>query len=578
MKNAVGLVVVCLAAYAAAYFFYSRFLAEKILKLSRDRMCPSCEYEDGIDYVPTRPSVLFGHHFSTIAGLGPIVGPAIGVIWGWLPALLWVVFGTIFLGAVHDLSTLYLSLRHQGQSIGGLTEKLIGPRARLLFLVLIFFILALAMGVFAQIMSKLFSLPAPAGRPEAVFPSAALIFIAMLIGFVVYKVKRFGLLWPTIIGVTLMGLAIWWGEAHPVRAIFGHEISATDYVLVLLLYSFAASVLPVWLLLQPRDYINSFQLFAGLALIYLGIMVGHPNIQAPAFQFSPAGAPSLFPFLFITIACGAISGFHNLVCSGTTARQIRCETDCRPIGYGAMLTEGVLAVGVIVACTAVVSSGSSWADMYSNWQVVDKNKLSYFIEGSGRLIGCLGVPPAVAANFIAVMCVSFAMTTLDSGTRLLRYNIEELGQSSGMPLIKKVCGNRYAASAIAIAAIGYVALLQVSQTLPDGTVVKKPVGMILWILFGTTNQLLAGLGLLLASLFLYKQGKNIIYTALPMVLVLVFTLAATVINLHKFWMDRSWSVFWVGLAILILSVWLIVEAALAFMGGRGKAGPDEEGA
>jgi len=569
MVNSLLIVVVCLAAFVAAYLVYSRFISEKILKLDPSYECPSREFEDGIDYVPTRSSVLFGHHFSTIAGLGPIVGPAIGVIWGWLPAVLWVVLGTIFFGAVHDLTTLYLSLRHQGKTIGSLTEKLIGPRARLLFLILIFFILALAMGVFAQIMAKLFSFPAPAGRPEAVFPSGALILIAILIGTMVYKIQRLGLLGPTILGIALMGLAIWYGAGHPIRSVFGYELGLTSWVFILLGYTFVASVLPVWLLLQPRDYINSFQLFAGLILIYLGVLIGRPEIQAPAFQAAPEGAPGLFPFLFITIACGAISGFHNLVCSGTTVRQIASETDCRPIGYGGMLTEGALAVGVIVACTAVVSQGSSWPEMYGSWKLVGEKKLSYFIEGSGELIGNLGRPPKVAANFIAVMCVSFAMTTLDSATRLLRYNVEELGQALGVPALAKILGNRFVASAIAVAAIGYFALLKISQTLPDGTVVMKPVGAILWTLFGTTNQLLAGLGLLLVTLYLYQKGRRIIYTAVPMAVVLVFTLTATVINLMKFWADRSWSVFWVGLAVLALTVWLIVEAAMAFKRRKG---------
>ncbi len=564
MVNALLIVILCLAAFILAFIFYSRFIAEKILKLDPNRPAPSHQLEDGLDYVPSNRYVLFGHHFSSIAGLGPIVGPAIGVIWGWLPAVLWVVLGTIFFGAVHDLATLYLSMRHQGKSLGALTEKLIGKRARAMFLVLIFFILSLAMGVFARIMGVLFSTPPPAGRPAAVFPSAALIVIALVIGASVYRIKRLGLLFPTVAGVALMGLAIWYGTGHPVRTLFGHELTLTNWVVILLAYTFVASVLPVWLLLQPRDYINSFQLYAGLLLVYLGVLVGRPYIQAPALQASPEGAPLLFPFLFITIACGAISGFHNLVSSGTTVRQIDSERDARFVGYGGMLTEGILAVGVIVACTAVVSVGSSWGEMYASWSLVDKHKLSYFIEGAGLLIGGLGIPPHVAATFIAVMCVSFAMTTLDSATRLLRYNVEEIGDSFGSRVLKGVLGNRFVASAVAVAAIGYFALLKVHETMPDGTVVEKPVGIILWVLFGTTNQMLAGLGLLLATLYLYRKGRRIIYTALPMVLVLIFTLTATLIKLYQFWTDRSWSVFWVGLAVLVLAIWLVVESAIAF--------------
>jgi len=575
MINALFLIVASLAAFVLAYRFYARFIGEKVLGLDAGRRAPSHEFEDGLDFVPSNRFVLFGHHFSTIAGLGPIVGPAIGVIWGWLPALLWVVIGTIFFGAVHDLSTLYLSMRHRGRSIGALTQELIGKRARAMFLVLIFFILSLAMGVFAQIMAKLFSTPPPAGRPEAVIPSASLIAIALVIGTLVYKVRRLGLAAPTVLGIVAMGLAIWYGAGHPVNSVLGHRLTLPDWVIILLGYTFIASVLPVWLLLQPRDYINSFQLYAGLLLLYAGAVIAAPAIQAPAFRASPQGAPMLFPFLFITIACGAISGFHNLVSSGTTVRQIDNEGDARFIGYGGMLTEGILAVGVIIACTAVVSFGSSWSQMYGSWAEVDKRKLSYFIGGAGELISGLGVPAGVAANFIAVMCVSFAMTTLDSATRLLRYNIEEIGQSLGNRTLARFLGNRFVASGVAVAAIGYFALLKVRETLPDGTVAAKPVGMILWVLFGTTNQMLAGLGLLLVTLYLYRKGRPIIYTAVPMVLVLAFTVTATVVKLHQFWIDRSWNVFWVGLAVLALAVWLVIETVMAFRKER-PAGRESE--
>jgi len=576
MINSLLIVVMCLAAFGLAYAFYARFLAQKVLKLDPTRAAPSHRFEDGVDYVPSNRFVLFGHHFSTIAGLGPIVGPAIGVIWGWLPALLWVVLGTIFFGAVHDLSTLYLSMRHDGKTIGGLTEALIGKRARVLFLVLIFFILSLAMGVFAQIMGKLFapplqvagclavdSLPSSGGRPEAVFPSAALIVIAMFMGVVVYKVRKAGLLIPTIIGIILMAAAIIYGADHPVRVIMGHVMAQQEWVLILLAYTFVASVLPVWILLQPRDYLNSFQLYAGLALIMLGVFIGRPYIQAEALRIDPAGAPLLLPFLFITIACGAISGFHNLVSSGTTVRQIDNEGDARFIGYGGMLTEGVLAVGVIVACTAVLSGGAgSWLEMYESWGLVDKRKLSYFIEGSGGLISNLGVGRDVASTFIAVMCVSFAMTTLDSATRLLRYNIEEIGQSFSMAAIKKALGNRFVASGLAVAAIAYFALLRIEG---------QPVGMVLWVLFGTTNQLLAGLGLLLATIYLYRKGRPVVYTMVPMVVVFAFTLTAVGIKLYQFFMEGAWSVFWVGLAVLVLAVWLTVESVLSFKREKSRS-------
>ncbi len=551
MINSLWIAFGSILAFVLAYIFYSRYIGEKILGIDPDRKTPSHQFNDGLDFVPSRREVLFGHHFASIAGLGPIVGPAVAVIWGFLPALLWIVFGAIFLGAVHDFTTLFVSIRHKGVTIGALTEKIISRRARVLFLFLIFFILALAMGVFANKVAILFSVPLDkGGQPDAVVPVFSLIAIAVVIGILVYKVKRIGLLVPTLIGVLLMLASIYLGVLFPVT-----RFTFNQWVIMLLFYTYFASILPVWLLLQPRDYINSYQLYIGLFLIYLGLIVFHPQISAVPVRYSPGNAPPMLPFLFIIVACGAISGFHNLVSSGTTARQINSEKDARIIGYGGMLTESLLAIGVLLACTAALGNREAWLETYSDWNTVNRDALGNFIFGAGHIISHLGIPASIARAFTAVVCVSFAMTTLDTATRLLRYNIEEIGKSFGIEFLSRVLGNRFVASLIAVSAIGYFAMMKIQG---------KSVGAVLWQLFGTSNQLLAGLGLLMVTLYLIQKRKPFWITLIPMIFVISFTGIAMVLKLRTFYTDHNWTVFAVGLAILILALWLMVEALIAF--------------
>ncbi len=578
-----------------AYFIYARFLQEKIFRLMPDEKLPSREREDGIDFVPTRRGILFSHHFVSIAGLGPIMGPAIGVIWGWLPAFLWVFFGSIFLGAAHDFGALVISLRNEGRSIGEVVRDLIGFRAGTLFMLVIFFLLALAMGVFAMVVAVLFT----DFHPMAIIPVFALIPIAMLVGYMMYK-KNVAPVIATIIGVLLMFGMIEVGLQHPVPIyqIFlpselrsqisgleksgiipdtirpgpvaqyfsgaGEEESAglintarirsVDlWIYILLIYAFFASVLPVWFLLQPRDYLNSFKLYIGLILIYGGLFISNPKVMAPPLHLGAEGSPPLFPFLFIIIACGAISGFHNLVSSGTTSRQLGRIRDAKFISYGGMLTEGLLAVVVIIACTATFGTKAAWLSQYGNFEAMNKlgPKLNTFIEGSGYLISQLGIPKEFAIGLISVVVVAFAMTTLDSGTRLMRYNIEALGATFKIKPLK----NRYLSSLIGIVAIGYFALMKIGGV---------PAGMTLWELFGTTNQLLAALGLLAISVYLFEIRRRSIYFTIPMGFMLVITLTAMVLKLIDFWNAKSLPLLITGGAILILAVWLLVEAFILF--------------
>lgn len=525
--------------FFGAYILYSRFISRNLFKLNNANITPAHRFRDDVDYVPTHKTVLFSHHFVTIAGLGPILGPAIAVIWGWVPAFLWIFFGCIFIGAVHDFGALVLSVKHDGRSVGDIAKDMIGSRARLLFLFIVFFILALAMGVFALVISTLLG---PNYHPEVVVPSGSLMLIAMIIGYLVYK-RNINVGIATVIGLILMIIAVVAGVRFPVTG-----ISQAVWIYILLIYAFFASSLPVWLLLQPRDYLNSFQLYLIMGLMYLGIFVAHPSIVAPAINHSATDLPSLFPFIFIVIACGAVSGFHSLVSSGTTSKQLSRETQARPIGYGGMLIEGLLAVVAVLACSAGFKSTEAWHGHYSGWQAAKGlgPKLGAFITGAGSFLSGLGIPSAIAEAFVAIVVVGFALTTLDSATRLLRYNIEDIGRS----LRIKPLGNRFLASLLAVVSIGYFALMKAGTTL--------------WELFGTTNQLLAGLCLILLSIYLYKHKRPTLYVIIPMVFMLIITVWAMIIKLNEFWKTQSWSLFIIGGIVFVLAIWLVFEGLVIF--------------
>ena len=493
--------------------------------------------------MPANRYVLFGHQFASITGLSPMLGPAIAVIWGWLPALAWVVLGAVFVGAVHDFGALAVSIRARGLSIGKVTESLVGPRAKTLFHLLIFFLIALAMGVFVHVVATLFS---PAFYPESVLPTAVLMLVAVGIGVAIYRLG-----WDiralTLAGLPVLLLLVWAGIRYPVTG-----PSLAQWKWLLLIYSFAASVLPVWLLLQPRDYLNSLLLYAGVAAMYAGFFLTNPSFAAPVLEVAPAGAPAMFPFVFIVIACGAASGFHALVSSGTSAKQLDRETDAPLVGYGAMLGESLLGVMAVLACTAGFVSRQDWLARYQSWETADSlgGNIAAFIAGTTRFLSTLGFSAELATVAVAVLVVSFALTSLDSATRLLRYNVTEIGETLGVAPL----GNRYVASAIAVAAIWFFAFFQVRGEFA---------GLVLWQLFGTTNQMLAGLALLAITVYLLRRGKPIVYTLAPMLLILVSTLSAMSINLAGFWADAQWTLLATGTAILVLAVWLTGEAWIA---------------
>jgi carbon starvation protein len=536
-------VLACFAVYFAGYLLYSRFLAEQVFSLRPDAVTPAHSMEDGVDYVPTRPLVLFGHHYASITGLSPMLGPAIAVVWGWLPAMIWVVAGSILIGCVHDFGALVISVRARGLSIGAIAEGLIGKRAKSLMHAIIFFAIALAMGVFAYVVGLLFSADY---YPESVVPSGAILAAAMLIGWLVRKRGRS--LMPLVAIAFVVTLAVVVASpSMPVR-----WASSAGWTWVLLAYAWLASVLPVWSLLQPRDFLNSLLLYLGLGLTYVGFFILRPEFAAPMVDAHPVGAPPMYPFVFIVIACGAASGFHSLVSSGTTAKQLDRETDARPIGYGAMIGESLLGLAAVLACTAGFVSPAAWKHHYADWASIQGlgSSMSAFIEGATRFVAVVGLPEQTARTLIAVVVVSFALTTLDSATRLLRYNIEEIATSIRFPPLQ----NRYLSSTLAVVAISFFAFYRIEG---------QSAGLVLWQLFGSTNQLLAGLALLTVSLYLMQRRRFALPFLLPMVFMMITTLIAMTIKLLSFWRDGNSTLLFVGGAITFIALWLVVEAALA---------------
>lgn len=568
--------LLALVAYFLAYRFYAGFLSRRVFELDDERETPAHTLRDEVDYVPARPAVLFGHHFASITGLAPMLGPAIAVIWGWAPALIWVVLGACLVGCVHDFAALVISVRHEGKSVGQVAEGVLGPRSRSLFHAIIFFGVALAMGVFVLVIATLFEkVPnvetGAVGYSTAVFPSALLMVVALISGVLLYR-KGWPLAPVIAVGFLIELISIAVGMRLPTLGLPEEFWPTADrWKWILIGYGFIASVLPVWALLQSRDFLNSLLLYLGLGLAYIGFFVLGPSFDAPAFAATPADAPPLLPFVFITIACGAASGFHGLVSSGTTAKQLDRESHARSIGYGGMVGESLLALLATLACTAGFGSSALWHDHYESWGAAQglTAKIEAFINGTTGFVTTLGVSEPLGRALIAMVVVSFALTTLDSATRLLRFNVEEIAVSARL----KVLSNRYVSTAIACGAIALFAFYKIEEVV-DGQVVTKPAGLALWALFGTTNQLLAGLTLTLVSLWLRSRGKPSWPTAIPAVFMMGSTLTAMTVNLRAFAPGGAKAdtlLFGVGGMLWLLGVWLLIEAALAIRSARRSA-------
>ena len=574
--------------FIVAYHTYGRWLARKIFGLDRNAIVPSQQLRDDVDFIPTKKEVIFGHHFTSIAGTGPIVGPAIAVFWGWLPALLWVVLGSIFIGAVHDFGALVVSLRNRGQTVGEIAGRLINPRVRVLFLLILFAALTVVLAIFGLVIAVIF-----ARYPAAVLSVWIEIPIAIAIGYWVYH-KGGRLLIPSIMALIILYVGIYlgvYGEFTLGQQTYLFQLApfagnaVVIWTVILMGYCFVASIMPVWTLLQPRDYINSHQLLVALALLVGGLFVacltGQADISsAPAIAATPpVGAPPIWPFLFITIACGAISGFHCLVSSGTSSKQVESEVDAQYIGYGAMLLEGALAVIVILACCAGVGMGvpgedggilqaqDAWNSRYGGaWgEFRLPQKVGAFVDGGANFISSLGIALPLATGIVAVLVASFAATTLDTATRLQRYVVQELGTT----LKIKPLQGKYAATGLAVVLGGSMAMI------PGPTGKIGTGGLLLWPLFGATNQLLAGLAFMVIVFYLWRRNKPIVFAVLPMVVMLIlpgWALAWQLFNSDSGWLvaqEKNFLLGSIGIGTLCLQVWMVVEGMMMFSRTKG---------
>ena len=569
--NSLLVAAICFVGYLIAYHTYGRYLGKKIFKLSPVAKCPSTALRDDVDFVPAKKEVLFGHHFTSIAGLGPIVGPAIAIIWGWVPALLWIVFGAIFMGAVHDLGTLVVSMRAKGRSIGDLVSDLINPRVRQLFLWIIFFELWIVIAIFALIIAILF------GRyPQAVIPVWFEIPIAVWLGYMIYKRGKnpvpFG-----IAAVIIMYLTVVIGAYLPLNMpelqISGLTLTPIMiWIVILFIYAFIASTLPVQRLLQPRDYINGHQLIVALGLLFIGVIVARPAFVAPALNASPEGAPLMIPMIFVVIACGAISGFHALVSSGTSSKQCDLETNAKFVGYGGMLMEGGLSVLVIVACGAglglglaikggaVLTGTAAFTHHYASWAAAAGlgSKLDAVVVGSANLMASYGIPMKIAITIMGVFLVSFAATTLDTATRIQRYVIAEMGASwKAKPMT-----GRYVATFIAVITAMVLAFYS-----GDGKG-----ALTLWPLFGTVNQLLAALALLVLTIYLLRKKLPTWIAFFPFLFMVVMDGWAMLINIKSFSATGKTFLLVMAVIIFVLMLWMIAEAIGASRVLERKAG------
>ncbi|MEO0124036.1 MAG: carbon starvation protein A [candidate division WOR-3 bacterium] len=515
--------------FLIAYNLYGRIL-ERLFNVSPENKTPAHYKYDGVDYVPAKNwLVLFGHHFSSIAGAGPILGPVIAcAVWGWGPAILWIVIGSIFVGGVHDFSSLMLSLRNDGRSIGDTTETTLGVRAKIIFSLFVWLSLILVIAVFAASAAKTLET-----TPEIVIPTFGIIPTAILVGLMLYH-WRVNTILSTIIGVGMLFGLILLGWYVPIKWTYYGWLFT-----LLLVYAYTASILPVNIILQPRDYLSFFVLFFGLIVGYLGVIITHPNVNTPSFVSFSGKEGYLFPMMFVTIACGAISGFHSLVASGTTSKQLNNERDAKRIGYGAMLTEGILStLAIIAVCAGLYWYGGKEGFVYPEL-IKGGNWIGAFGKGYGQItkpiLGALGM-------FIGItMLKTFIVTTLDTATRITRYIGTELfGERLGIGFMK----NMYINSAIVIGLATYLAIGPWQN---------------IWPVFGASNQLVAALALLVVTTWLLSKKKNSLYTLIPAIFMLLVTITALILQAVKFFFTQKIMLGIISIILLVLAGFMIEE-------------------
>lgn len=531
-----AIILIGIVMFALAYRYYGRWL-DKQFDIDPERVTPAYKNYDGVDYVPARTPVLMGHHFSSIAGAGPIVGPIIAVsFFGWLPAVLWIIVGSILIGGVHDYSALVVSIRHKAKSVAQVAKRMMSPTAHKLYLVFIWLAMVYVLTAFVDLTAA--SFVADGGVASS---STMYIAIALVLGYLGYR-KRYSLNSLSLVFVPLVFFIIWLGQLIPMGSppALAHGDPKTTWAAILLGYCFFASITPVWALLQPRDYLSSFLLIACVLGGLSGIVFGSHTYDVKPFLGFSTNIGMLFPALFITIACGACSGFHSIVASGTTSKQLNNESNARPVAYGSMLTEGLLA---LISVSAIVVVGGTLSG---------KAPPVVFAEGMGRFVGTLGISPALGTSFGLLALSTFLLTTLDTGTRLARYILEEFFNVWGIKA-------HIAATLVTLVLPMWLSLTQFSDA--QGNVV--PVWRAIWPVFGATNQLLGALALLTVSVWLRRTGRRSFFTVIPM----IFMFAVTLLALAQLVLKEQFTVIGVIAGLLfVLALVLIVEAVRAFGG------------
>lgn len=509
-----------------AYFTYGRFVSNK-LKINNKNVTPAHTLEDGIDYVPSKVPVVLGHHFSSIAGAGPIVGPIIAVAFGWIPAVIWILVGGIFFGAVHDITSMIASMRHEGKSIGFIIQKYIGKQGKQLFMYFCFATLILIIAVFADIVAKTF-----VNNPSAASSSAMFVILAIAFGLVNRATgnKKYALVFTSVIGVVLMYYFIYLGIQLPIA------LGYNTWVVLLMIYAFTASVTPVSILLQPRDYLSSFLLYGLIVISVIGIVAANPDIKMDSqVQVNAEGLGYIFPVLFVTVACGAISGFHSLVASGTTSKQIDKENDAKIIGFGGMLIESFLAIISIGAVIVMTRSE------YTSALTLD-GPVTLFSKGLGSIISTIGISEDLAITFVALTVSAFALTTLDTCTRLARFTFQEYFEDVDNKVGRAFVSNRYLATFI-------VVVLSMLLLASGGFTT-------LWPIFGSANQLLAALALLAVAIWLIKKKVNPTFVLIPTFFMFTVTLSSLLLFAIQNYNSGTYILSFIAGLLFLLSIML----------------------
>ncbi|MFR3567398.1 MAG: carbon starvation protein A [Paraclostridium sordellii] len=538
--NSLTLLLVSAIILFIGYVCYGGYLAKK-WGVDDNIKTPAHTKYDGVDYVPAKSPVLLGHHFASIAGAGPIVGPIQAAVFGWIPVALWVLIGSIFFGGVQDFGSLFASIRHDGKSIGEIIEFNMGRKGKKLFSLFAWLTLVLVVAAFANIVADNF-----VSTPQAASASMFFIILAILFGIAVYRFKM-PLIPATIVGVILLFGCIYLGFLFPI------VLSKQTWIILLMIYIFVASVTPVWILLQPRDYLNSYLLYAMIIGALLGIFILRPEIQMEGFVGFNVEGQYLFPFLFVTVACGAISGFHSLVGSGTSSKQLYKESDAKKIGYGAMLIEGLLAIVALI--TVAYISNKQFGSLLGNGGPVN-----VFSEGIANFMMSFGIPFTVGKTFTSLAISAFALTSLDTATRLGRFIFQEFfdttnpdEKESKKSTNKNPLTNMYISTIITVVCSGLLAVMGYEK---------------IWPIFGSANQLLAAIALMAIAIWLANSKKSFKEFIIPIIFMFIVTIVSLCLNI-KANIGVNYELVIIAVLLLILALILIKEA-ISFIKNNNK--------